>query len=390
MKEKLRKEKPIKVLQDLINKIDRELALDGYIQNLTRLQVLHKIASEDRCSEHLLLEFRDIQDINQLWIRHQKYSDPFLLFISLPLHVYVYCEEDLEIVRNLKYRKKLILHVDATGSIGRLPEGLESKKLFYYSGAIRLQNEILKLFRFMTTEHGIDSISTMLIKYRFFAIIFINWPFFVAVVVDWSWAFIHSFLIAWNFITLDLYLQTNFDYCEKKSHSIGNLILIKICYPHFMHIISRTIEKKFNKLKGQKKLMLELFSLLWLCRDLKTFEKLHRHLCIILTTKSQITKENEVLSIFEYISDIPLDCRKEIMQETENDNKSIFHYDIFFKLIETKSNYTMSPFYKKFNKITSKIEVQLENESINDVDNDTYSPDFLNHILTLWIPYLPF
>lgn len=107
----------------------------------------------------LSLKSKDLQDILQLCEVQKDHNDPFLRHVGISLTIFMYTQEDLELLKNLKNRRRIILHVDATGFIGRLPKGFENKKLFYYSAAVKLNNEILELFRFLTTEHGIESIS---------------------------------------------------------------------------------------------------------------------------------------------------------------------------------------------------------------------------------------
>lgn len=77
-----------------------------------------------------------------------------------------------------------------------------------------------------------------------------TWPFLASVVMDWSWAFIHSFLLEWNDMPIEKYLQLEYQYCESLDKSIlRDVVLIKICYSHFMHIILQTVDKKYCKLK---------------------------------------------------------------------------------------------------------------------------------------------
>lgn len=210
------------------------------MQNLVKLQVLHKIALVQRCGNYLTLESWDVQDVLQLWINKQKLHDPFLRNVDFPNGIFMDTLEDLEIICK-KRRKDIILHVDTIRSIGRTPKDLESKRLFYYSAAVRLDFNILELFRFLTTEHGVVSIGTMLRRYKYFVMENYKWPFISCVVVDWSWAFIHSFCLEWNDMTIDKYLQLEFEYCETSDisilHNNHNIIIIKICYAHFIHII---------------------------------------------------------------------------------------------------------------------------------------------------------
>lgn len=61
--------------------------------------------------------------------------------------------------------------------------------------------------------------------------------------------------------------------------------------------------------------------------------------------------------------------------------------------VDTPKNsmYSKSPFYEKYNKIVALIEVELEyKEHADKITNEMFLPEFIFHILTLWLPYMPF
>lgn len=85
--------------------------------------------------------------------------------------------------------------------------------------------------------------------------------------------------------------------------SILKKILIKIYYAHFMNILSRAIDKKFKSLKPEKKFILEIFSLLCMCRDISSFDKLFTHLCIVLLAKKHEIKNDSIKTLSNMISE---------------------------------------------------------------------------------------
>lgn len=216
-----------------------------------------------------------------------------------------------------------------------------------------------------------------------------KWPFVSCIVVDWSWAFIHSFSLEWNDMPIDKYLQLEFEYCETLDRSIlHNVIKIKICYAHYMHIVSRTVDKKFGKLKKHKNIILEIFSLMCLSTDFDEFDLIFHNLCFILLSKNKIKADSSMQAIAQFTKRHSTefnDVAKKTFDFLENCDDIEIDDDT-----PKNSMYSKSPFYEKYNKMVAVIEVELEkNEHDDEVSNEMFMPEFICHILTLWLPYMP-
>lgn len=59
-----------------------------------------------------------------------------------------------------------------------------------------------------------------------------------------------------------------------------------------MHIISRTVDKKFDKIKIHKTIILGIFSILFLSRDFADFDVILKNLRYYFTFKKQIKTRN--------------------------------------------------------------------------------------------------
>lgn len=258
--------------------------------------------------------------------------------------------------------------------------------MFYYSAAVRLDYEILELFCFLTTEHGVSSIGVMLRRYKEFVMKHHEWNLFYAVVVDWSWVFIHLILLQWNKMTIETYFELKFNYCKELDGSILNgKILIKICYAHFMHIVLRAIDTKFPKLRINKKII-EIFLLLCLSRNLAEFDFIFHNFCIMLLSKNK-DKFDSSLKIIVNLSQKQIN--DDVVKETYNFVNYCDKIDLDYEST-TNYMYLKLSFYEKYNKILSVLEVELEqNEKVDEVSNERFFSKFVNHTLTLWIPNLP-
>lgn len=192
---------------------------------------------------------------------------------------------------------------------------------------------------------------------------------------------------------IERYIDLEFEYCQTFNKScLQDVILIKICYAHFMHIVSRTVDKKFFKLKNHKKIILEIFSLLCLSRDFEEFDLIFHNLCILLLTKNKKKFDCSIQVIAKYSQRHANDIN-DIAKETYEFLEDCNAIDIDDESSKN-TTYTKSPFYKKYNKIVALLEVDIDKKNMkifsDEISNEMFSPEFLNHILTLWLPYIPF
>lgn len=106
--------------------------------------------------------------------------------------------------------------------------------------------ELVELFRMITSEHHILQISFYLAYYKHFVREQKKgWPFAKAITIDWTWVGIHSITETWNGKDINEYLEKMYKYCKNPSRNPPkDFILIKICYAHFMQIVSRTIRRR--------------------------------------------------------------------------------------------------------------------------------------------------
>ncbi|KAL7291623.1 hypothetical protein TKK_0014661 [Trichogramma kaykai] len=179
---------------------------DGHPMNTHNAQVAYQAKSELLCSERLRLESRDLLDLNQLWIVQKETKvDRFLRKIGLPLLAIMYTYVNTAALMNVQ---NLIVHADATGSITRKPQDIESKRIYMYVVVAKVESVQFMMLAMISSEHDIPSQKTYLEDYKYFVLKnFKRWPIAKAVVVDWSCSAIHAFCGAWNEIKFIEYLK---------------------------------------------------------------------------------------------------------------------------------------------------------------------------------------
>lgn len=127
---------------------------------------------------------------------------------------------------------------------------------------------------------------------------------------------------------------------------------------------------------------------MYLCRSLEEFDFIFHNLFILLLSKNKEKFDNS-LKVIAIISQNQLNENDDIVKEINNFSDDCNEIDVDYDSIKNFM-YSKSLFYEKYNKIISILEVDLEqSKEIDKVSNKMFFLEFLNHILTVWIPYLP-
>lgn len=114
---------------------------------------------------------RDQDDLVDLTLM-QRNNLAYIKVVGQPLHVYIYSQEQLEILcKNFADEEDLTIHLDATGRIVRKPPKC-NKKIFYYAGVIKTyyNKRIFPVLEFFSADQDAISIGMWLAKYKHFVI----------------------------------------------------------------------------------------------------------------------------------------------------------------------------------------------------------------------------
>lgn len=353
------------------NKNGKEFVYDGHMQDLIRYDVAYKAVSEMRCRDRTQLQSDDLSDLMGLWVEEHREPDPFLRHVALPLTAITYTKEDLLAFRG--QRSSLVLHLDATGSICRMPQGVRTKRVFIYSLVAKHEHEVVKLANMITSEHGVVSQSQFLKQYKYFAMAEGQWPLAKAVCTDWTWASFHSILLEWNSMTIGRYLEITYQYCENKNRVPADLILLKVCYAHFINTVRRTIDQKFPELKENKhvkNVIEDIIALICISRDLKRVDLLFKYLCQLLLSKKSSSAKKSILKI-KYVTQKKKDELESVKEsdvetdEEENELKNVSDVGA------SSAIYRNSPFYLRYNKILVNVQEELDAPRQDEAEGDS-------------------
>uniref|UniRef100_A0ABD2VUU2 Ubiquitin-like protease family profile domain-containing protein n=1 Tax=Trichogramma kaykai TaxID=54128 RepID=A0ABD2VUU2_9HYME len=365
---------------------------DGDAMDLHTSSVAYKVKSERKCNERLKLESLDFQDALQLCINDLQSGDTFFQRFGFPITAVMYHETCYHRFIEEKYR---ILHYDATGSIVRDPQiGVDGKKIFGYFLIASVREQLLVIGSMLTSEHGIASQSSFLGDVRQFCESQIKeWPIAKAIVTDWSWPSINSIMKSWNCMSVIKYLQLMYMYVNKEvsRHELRNTTILKLCYSHFMHMVSRTIENKFSEYIDFKDIIIQSMSLLCLTTNITDMDENFRQICIIFLTRSKETANESICTIHNNLKKSS-DIQKPICKNAE-DHKIRDERIRNFKTDEKYGTiYTNSPFYKRYSEmelfLRKKITLDDSTNSANTEVNKYRAPKFIEHLLKNYMPYV--
>ncbi|CAH2013026.1 unnamed protein product [Acanthoscelides obtectus] len=93
---------------EVISKTDKELLKDGHPQDISQFTTYHKIASETKRGNRLLLSSRDLSDLFQYCIKQHNQLDPYLRYVASSSPLY-------RMPVNIVPPRGAIIHFEATG-----------------------------------------------------------------------------------------------------------------------------------------------------------------------------------------------------------------------------------------------------------------------------------
>lgn len=215
---------------------DNNLAFKGNTQGLINKATAYKMKSEYK-SANDMVKTCDIYDL----IAHaDRKEEEYIRKISIPMEAYLYTDKQIEVLKNAMFD----MYFDATGTVVRLPTCHEhfQQRVYYYAGVIRLKDELLPVMELISCKHDTATLISFLITFKkdVQSMFPSKMKFFNSVTTDWSWPAINALTLAFNSMDFSTYLDNEFE---------GNksLTTIKICYSHFMKIISDLCKKNFQE-----------------------------------------------------------------------------------------------------------------------------------------------
>lgn len=369
-----------------LKSLDHELAQDGYLQDLRMLSTYQKAKSEENTKNDLHLCSYDLSDLFQQYIIDQQSPDPYIQNVSLPFHVYMFSEEQI----NLLEKTDIIYHFDSTGSVVRKPNDIKCKRVYYYVIVVNKNNTILPIAEMVTAVHDTNAISIFLKTFRHFVRTkHLFWPCSV-IVVDWSWALMNSLMNELNKMTVSEYLDEVYLTISKKDNLRPDLIVVHSCCAHFQKRVSCTIHKQFFKYLKIKNLILECMGTLIHCDSLDDLDFIYEQFMTILLTFSSETAKKCIININEHIAK----CKY-----NDNDNNDNNDHNDFNNNADEFGNkndkiegriFLDSPFFKRYSSKLHELRKNINENAGDDAENNEYyAPEIADYITNHYMPFVP-
>ncbi|KAJ8686044.1 hypothetical protein QAD02_021837 [Eretmocerus hayati] len=354
---------------------------DGHMLKLHNRNVAYKIKSELNMQGRLTLMSAHMSDPMQLRAEERKLKDPYLRNAGDDLRAEMYTESALlGLPKRKKKTDKRVGHLDGTGRVCEEPQDFSGKLIMLCTFLTKHDVELLKLAEVITCKHNQPSLSIWLINIRAFVeesnIPGAHWPILDIVVIGWSWVLTHSLMFAWNIMTIDEYLEIMYKYCLLKKSPPHGIILVLICYGHFMHLVSRSIDKNFVEYKvekSRKRYILECISAMALSRTLKELDTIFELLATLLLAKSKAIAEGSEINL-STVTARHASTFKEVHNVMDPPDESL-EEEILREDLQSDAIYANSPFYRRYVEKEHKVVAFLESrKDTGPVTNEFYDP----------------
>lgn len=369
IKKNLYNKKPSEYNKVALLTANQELAAAGNLQNIKSDCTIRKIKSE--CYKHLDRDKDDILDLVQM----QKCHPEYIKEIAFPFCVKLYSLEQLRIACS----SKPVLYFDATGGVVRNP--FNDKRVYLYTGVVQVDTikRLSSVFDMISSHHFAKSIVKIFQDFRIFCEEHNKWPIFRCVVTDFSFANLHGIALGFNRMTLAEYLELCFTVVMHSSSLDPKYVAIHLCCAHFMKMVMKDVEKHFADIETKNfvKKVIILFS------SLKTMDLVRDsfiNFVILINTKNAAQMETSVQNLKSYFdqASVSNDDRLHIPAVIDGN---------YVKNQRDESGHNSSPFFLYFSQLAQQALTYIKDQPTS--ENKFYSPNYLNLVLTKYMPYFP-
>ena len=381
--------KPSLYRSALINLVDDDKLISGNLDIVHSLPVLQKCASEHKNKSDFdkddyidVLELKkDIEKCisNKLSTYANCGNEEFLQELAIPFFVAMYSSRQINLLYSQSKQREVTLHIDATGSVVR---NKCQNNIYYYAGVMSLNDggSAVPIFEFLSGRHDAAKLSSAMLSFRHFCAKQVRvWPLFKHVEVDFSMALINSCALAWNKMSLEVYLQHCFDIVNNRclNIQIKNFVSIHICCAHFIKIVVNDVSTLFKQ-KAFRKFAVKCVALMQNSVTLQQAKIIFEHMVRLFGTEYYT---NEVASSikFFYSHELPdYDINEYVfLNETIDDD-----------LVNCSTTLReSSPFYFYFRNVLTSFDTDTANTSLR--RNPYYNIAFLHTCLKKYMPFVP-
>ncbi|KAI6651821.1 hypothetical protein LOD99_4700 [Oopsacas minuta] len=199
--------------------------------------------------------------------------------------------------------------------------------------------------------------------------------------MDHSWAIMHSTCLAFNRLSMSLYLAQCWEIVNNKTTTKSDIpTVLHLCSAHILHRISCRLDR-INKLdKKVKRLVLHSFGTMVKSSNIEEISLVFESLCILLTTELRLPQVIKSL----------VDLEKLVKGNFESKCSENFYIDDYPENAEGNTYRKTSPFGRYFEECYSNAIVKFpERKQLVPNQNGCYCPEILEYILTYYMPLLP-
>ena len=244
-----------------------------------------------------------------------------------PFIVHMYSQDQIQVLNYFK-GKKVIVHLDSTGSIIRKINSSQ-KRVFYYALTIRhpeVTTSPLPLAEMISSAHSSAEISYFLHKWSLDSKKVLSREINIGhVEIDYSWALIHSVCNA--FIKSDIF--TYLEKCWKLLFSQEEVcmqfgVILHLCSAHLINGIAFNVNKKFKLSKPVRKLFLHTIGYMINCTQMINLDSVFMDLCYVFLNRNfNKNVEKHIQNLESFIS-YSKSCDDEYVEPEDSNDLTSF------------------------------------------------------------------
>ena len=199
--------------------------------------------------------------------------------------------------------------------------------------------------------------------------------------MDYSWAIMHSTCLAFNKLSIALYLTKCWEIIHNKTSTKSTITtVLHLCSAHIMHRISYQLDKNYKIDKKVKRLVLHAFGTMVKSSNIEEIILVFESLCTLLTTELMSPQVTKSL----------IDLEGLVKGDVEMNSPQSYFLDGYPENIESDTYRKMSPFGRYFEELYHKTTTKISTQKLlANNKNLCYYPKILEYLLTYYLPLLP-
>jgi len=287
--------------------VDFEAARHGNLGDLTPLGTLYQIRYELNVKGDY--HKNDFIDLYLQKRDEERLGAPYIRDLADPFKAVCFTDKQIEILMDArKSGGRMVMHIDATGTVARLPRDFSGQIPYYYALVVNINRTLLPLVEFLLQSQKAVDIANCLSVFKSHMVGQRKvWPVAELVVLDCSPAMLQGVSKGLNDLDLGTYIEIVEGIATGKRSYDKKLVILANCVAHLVKLFAVLVHNEpfpnlenhnLESKKLEKRILTRMLCSLILCTTYQQFLDTFQSLCLVMFS------EYETPSIVEAIKSI--------------------------------------------------------------------------------------